>query len=338
MSTQFYRGGNPPPPNFGVRSLASFGERDKLIIRGMHGMGDNLHQRAVIRQAIQRIGFVWLETPWPSIYHDLVGPRLALLSVTTNLRTQAKNVRRSHGLYWKETPPVGKPTTRLHYRPPVVRQTGSLIAAMLAEAGLDPTQYDFRLPVPAAWTERAQELLGRMADRRGDRPLMILRALSARSEWRGAEARNPDPAAYAALYRALRDRFFVVSVADYQQPDEWAVGPTLDADVHFHKGQLDFELLTAMVHAADLVFTSAGFAIVMAQAVGTPSITVFGGYESAKVYSLGATLTPYLPVEPVTPCDCFKHNHACDKRIDVDAQLPRVVAYADSIINKRAAP
>jgi len=83
------------------------------------------------------------------------------------------------------------------------------------------------------------------------------------------------------------------------------------------------------------VFTSAGFGVAMAQAVSTPSIVVFGGYESAKSFSLGAKLTPFVAIEPATPCDCFKHDHACDKRVDLDVQLPRVIAAADSILQRR---
>ena len=56
-----------------------------LVVHGMHGMGDNLYQRAVIRQ----VGPVFLHTPWPQLYADI--PNVTCLKTGTRLRTQAKN-------------------------------------------------------------------------------------------------------------------------------------------------------------------------------------------------------------------------------------------------------
>ncbi len=44
--------------------------KEPIYIRGMHGMGDCIHQRAVIRQLLDRHE-IWLETSWPQIYHDM---------------------------------------------------------------------------------------------------------------------------------------------------------------------------------------------------------------------------------------------------------------------------
>src|SRR5512144_2511893 len=70
-----------------------------VVIHGMHGMGDNLHQRAIVRQLLERYDVVYLETPWPCIYHDLRGPRLRLIRKPTTLRTQAKNEERERQSY-----------------------------------------------------------------------------------------------------------------------------------------------------------------------------------------------------------------------------------------------
>ena len=68
-------------------------------LMGMHGLGDNLHQRAVIRQLWLREHLLLLETPWPCLYHDLVGPRLRLVFKRSMLRTQLKNAQREYSKY-----------------------------------------------------------------------------------------------------------------------------------------------------------------------------------------------------------------------------------------------
>jgi hypothetical protein len=59
-----------------------------IKLASMHGMGDNLHQRAIVRRLMEQ-DVVYLDTPWPSVYHDLVGPRLHLVRpAATTLRTR----------------------------------------------------------------------------------------------------------------------------------------------------------------------------------------------------------------------------------------------------------
>jgi hypothetical protein len=56
---------------------------------------------------------------------------------------------------------------------------------------------------------------------------------------------------------------------------------------------------------------------------------VGGGYERCSVsYSAGARFSPTLFVEPIKPCDCFRHDHACSKQIDLAAASPRVDLFA----------
>src|SRR3546814_2604756 len=84
-----------------------------------------------------------------------------------------------------------------------------------------------------------------------------------------------------------------------------------------HRGELDFETIAALTKKAGLMFSSPGFAVILAQSVGTPSVCVFGGYEAGYSFSAGAQWAPHLAIEPVNACDCFLHNHSCDKRIDL---------------------
>lgn len=122
-----------------------------LMVHGMHGMGDCLHARAVVRQLMETRE-VWLETPWPSIYHDLVGPRLHLVTKGSTLRTQAKNAAREAAAYSGTRPPAGADELTINYPPAVIREARSVLGAMSKVCGVPVG--DFRIPVPRAWIDK----------------------------------------------------------------------------------------------------------------------------------------------------------------------------------------
>lgn len=286
--------------------------RPPVMVDGMHGLGDNLHQRAIVRE-LAKTHEVWLETPWPSVYHALP---VHLVSRGSRLRTQARNARRERDRF-EALPDTPMRRIEVKYPPAEVRRHGGVLAAMSAQCGV--ALGDFSLPVP--WSH-GLEL--------PDRPILVLRPMVERAEWGGNRARNPDLAAWTAICAALRERFFVVSVADLEPDREWLAQPAPDADLVLHAGELDFQRLAALWKAADLVLTPSGFGIVLAQAVGTPVISVFGGYERGYSFSAGATRTPTLAIEPIEPCDCFSHRHKCRKAIDIPAALERVAEFVES--------
>jgi ADP-heptose:LPS heptosyltransferase len=194
---------------------------------------------------------------------------------------------------------------------------------MAAACGV-PGAYDFRLPVPADWMARGLAALGQ----KPARPILVYRPLVERREWGGSTTRNPDREAYAELFAAIRRHFFVVSVADLEAGVEWTASAPVDVDVELHRGELGVEALAGLFAAAALVFCAPGFATVLAQAVGTRAVTVFGGYEDARSFSAGARLTRWLGIEPVNPCACWSHTHRCAKAIDLAAVLPRLEDFA----------
>lgn len=291
--------------------------KPSLRVNGMHGLGDNLHQRGVVRSLAARHE-VWLDTPWPALYHDM--PDVHLFATGSRLRTQSKSLVR-------ERVRIGHPARRFDRQlkvaspPAYIRQHRSVARAMAAFCGVELA--DWRLPVPDSWTHGL--------DLPADRPVMVYRPLTVRREWTGAVTRNPDAGHYAELYQRIRDRFYVISVADIAPPQEMIDGPEQDADLKLHAGQLGITQLAALWKAADLVFTSPGMGLVMAQAVGTPYIATFGGYESAYSFSAGESYARHLNIEPINPCDCCSHTHACDKRIDMPAALARLDAFTEAL-------
>lgn len=287
-------------------------------VRGMHGLGDNIHERALIRQLLDRGDTVYLETPWPSVFHDLAETnRLFFVSKTTRLRTQAKNAQREASKFTRRTVPAGAKAIRVWYPPTAVRNARSVLRAMLIEAGADPARSDFRMPIPDAWWSRTIASISYQAETSG-KPILIYRPLVERTEW-DCKARNPDVSAYRQLIQSIAEYFFVVSIADVVPGKEWIVDPVKVADIEFHKGELTFEEIATLTKRAALVFCSPGFMVPLSQAIGTPAAVVFGGYERAYSFSAGAAFTPYLGIEPIEPCDCFSHAHLCKKRIDLPA-------------------
>lgn len=287
-----------------------------VLIQGMHGLGDNIYQRAVVRQFMERRDEVWLETPWPAIYHDM--PELRLVDPKTSLRTQSKNVVREGDRY-ERSPPKFFDKIKIWYNTNDIQKHGSLPNAMLGQAGCRISGADYRLPVPQEWKDRARSIIGFKR-----KPILVYRPLTARHEWQASAQRNPDPEAYAQIIASIRARFFVISIADVEDGKEWFVGPQIKCDLEFHKGELDVEVLTGLFSLADLVFASPGFALAMAQAVEVPCVTVFGGHEDSRSYLQSAQFAPFLGIDPIDSCNCFNSNHKCDKRIDIVRAKDRV--------------
>lgn len=280
-----------------------------LRVEGMQGLGDNLHQRAVIRQLAQSQE-VWLETPWPQVYHDLP---VRCVPRQTRLRTQQKNERR--GGFFSGRVPVGADRRRIWYTHDSIRRHGGFLAAMCADAGVE--KGDFSLPIPQAWHDQADAWIKRW---KPSRPMMLYRPLVERTEWNGCKARNPDATAYAALARSVRERFFCVSIADLVPGIEWAVSDPIGADVECHRGQLTFEAMAALASRAGLVWASPGFALILAQAVRAPLVAVFGGHEAPRFYDHGYGENLFIG----RGCECFSKSHACEKTIDLDAARERL--------------
>lgn len=294
-----------------------------LLVHGMMGLGDNLHQRAIVRDLMRRHD-VWLETPWPGLYQDLAADGLKLLSRETALRTQAKNAAREAALFTDTASPVGARILNVGYDLALVKKVGFL-PAMAVHCDGSTEALDFRLPIPPAWSVKAARWLRKW---KPHKPLLIYRPLVERPEWRGCRTRNPDPRSYARLFEEIAPDFFTVSVADLEPGAEWIVGPEVATNVQCHAGELDIETLAALTAEAVLVFCSPGFALILAQAVGTRVACVFGGHESARHYIASGLYAPYLGIDPTPPCGCFRLDHACNKAIDLDAALPRIRRFA----------
>lgn len=296
-------------------------KKPALTLRSMHGIGDNLHERAIVRE-LMRDYEVWMKTSWPQMYWDLV-PELHLLPLGSPICWMAKNEVRCKALYGSSRPPRGTREVYPGYSWPDAKAL-SVLGAMAKRVGVPVG--DFRLPIAPSWSAKADALLARLAPRK---PLLIYRPLMAISESSpkaalAKRARNPDFAAYAELFAQIRERYFVVSLADAMPGQEWIVGHQIKADVEFHRGELDCETVMALTARAALVYCSPCFMTVLAQAVGTPLICVFGGWEGKGSFAPGGRFSPWLPIESVAACACWDDSCKHDKTINVPAAAARI--------------
>lgn len=296
-------------------------------IHGMLGIGDQIHSRALLRTAMEQGHRVWLHSHNSSMFYDLIAEGLTVIPF--HPKHKIERIKELENHFRSEAAPRGS-ADRLTYSGDSIRAKGSILAAMYHGAGMKmPAFPDFSLPVPNRWRERARAKIGQI-----DRRLLVYRPIVLNDVW-NAPARSPDPDAYQALFKLVRDRFHVVSIADLTERNgkkEWIVGGEQDADTKFHHGELYFEELVGLFAEASLVFGNAGFSPILAQAVGTPSVIVYGGNESFRTTnSVGAHLAPTLAIEPIKPCECHARTHDCDKRIDVPAAIARIESFVEQL-------
>ncbi len=247
-------------------------DKRPLLVRGMHGLGDNVHQRAIIRALLKRDFKISLETAWPCIYHDLAGENLRFLPRPAALRAQLKNAIREREKFSPAVPAHHTvPTIQITYNRDRIERSPSrtFLEAMFQSAGIgeDYANADMSLPIPEMWAADADALItGWFAHRDTEKPILFYRPLTVRPEWRGSGIRNANVNQYAELVAMVRDSFFVVSIADLEPNREWIVGPQLIPDVAFHRGELPFDTMAALMARAALVYTSSGFPAVLGPA------------------------------------------------------------------------
>ncbi|MER9937423.1 methyltransferase domain-containing protein [Mesorhizobium sp. M0088] len=302
-----------------IAMLQRVSAKPSISVLSMYGMGDCIVQRAVVRE-LMKTRSVELLTYYTAMYHDLIAEGLKVTLVSGHLDPRIRD--RGNGSGGK----AGRQHDRkIGYDHAQTKKHGTILAAMFGSVGLKcPDRADFSLPVKPEWREAARKLVGDT----GGKPIMVYRPIVLNGTW-PCPSRAPDPVAYAALYRSIKDRFFTVSVCNLDQKGEHIVGEEQDVDLKLHHGEADFEALAGLFAEAALVFGNAGFTPILAQAVGTPNICVYGGNESFRfTNSVGAHLAPTLPIEPMKPCECFDRHHQCDKTIDMVDALPKVEAFA----------
>lgn len=310
-------------------------EKPPLVVRGMWGIGDNIHQRAVLRE-LMKTRTIWLDACCVSMFHDFIDEGLHVIRRPwgTGAAARVRDARERaqfDGLRDSDPPPGISDRKHIGYDRASIKAHGSILAAQFASVGITkmPERPDFSMPVPQFWKDKANEFVAPHYD--GKKPLLVYRPVILNKGWE-CPARAPDVNAYDTLYRSIRERFFVVSVANLVAGYEWIVGPKPDVDLELTNGELDFESMAGLFAMADMVFGNPGFAPVLAQAVGTPLVVVYGGNETwADTNSVGAHLASTLAIEPINPCACHQRFHNCKKEIDMEPALEKLDAFVNEV-------
>ena len=293
-------------------------EKLPLLLRGMHGLGDNIHQRALVRSLLPE-NKIWLETSWPCVYHDFVDEGLLFIRRPVALRAQLKNAQREAAKF-TAAPRVQLRTAHNTYNVSTIKASPShtVMEAMYRACGIlkKYPEADYSLPIPPLWADAADKLIDLM---KPTKPICVYRPLSVRQEFRASALRNANAKQYAELFTMMRDTFHVVSLADLEDNREWIVGPQLRPDATFNKGELTFEIVAALTARAKLAFCSGGFMAILAPAVKTPCLDVAGGYEPTGWLADGTKYAPWVGIDTLKPCECGHGSclARCTKEIDM---------------------
>lgn len=258
------------------------------IIHGMKGLGDNIYQRAFIKAMPKPL---YLQTPWAELYEDIEG--VYCTKPHTRLRTQAKNIKK-YKHYHVE--PMGAAIGIQYGR-------NGIMHGMKHCFGVDRQELD--LP-DFGYVESSVKYA-------------VVRPVTHRTEWM-AQSRSPKPEYVAEAAKILRERgFLVVSVADLEDDKEWAELPLPEADVQYHKGELDVRQLLALIQNASVVVGGVGWIVPAAIAAKVPAWIVCGGQGGFnapdRITDLQMDLSKIHFAIPDLYCRCFQSTHKCRKTI-----------------------
>ena len=290
-----------------------------LVIRGMHGLGDNIGQRNFIKE----LPFpVYLETPWPQLYSDL--PNIKLIECDSYWRTQKKNLS-INTFPWADLPQDRGPEIQVGYNNEDLQGEGSIFKKLSDTfGGIVPRTFDmpqFKRPDRALPKNRngAPTYLGNY---------VVIRPTIQRKEW-FSTSRNPDP---QYIYRASEllksEGYFVISVCDLENEQEWIEGKEPIANLKFHHGELSVEELLGLVQNAGLLVGSPGWMVHASLASKVPMALIYGGYGGCNApekiadsrYADTSCLTHFVPDN-----FCLDQNmgcKTCDKTIyDFDSKF-----------------
>lgn len=277
-----------------------------ILIRGMKGLGDNIYQRACVRE-IAKQEAVYLETPWPELYSDLP---IRFVRRETPLRTQMKNLQRQPAHRWSD-PPNGIRAVRNQYGFPP-----GIVEGMARALSIDPNSMIFDLPeFPAVRLNT-------------DRPIAVIRPVTERREW-PSRSRNSKPEYVAKATAILRERgFYTISLADVDEDSEWFIGKPQETDLAFHHGEILVEKMMALIRQAAVVVGSVGWIVPACIATGTPLFCLLGGrgaHNAPEVIThRSMDLSRVMWATPDCFCRCDRPTHECDKTItDVSGKLER---------------
>lgn len=254
----------------------------------MHGLGDTIYQRSVVRH----FPGAYVMTAWPELFADL---DVKCIRTGTRLWYTRRHIE-SSGFAWAR-PPLRAKHLDFSYG---TKDPEPILAAIARKSGKTPTM---DLPDFGASPVKT------------DKPVAIVRPVTIRREWPN-ESRAPDPQYVAQAAEILRAKgFHVVSVLMTEDGKEWQVGD-VQADEVLHNRPI-VEVLAAVQNAA-LVVGGVGWIVPASLAMRVPSYIILGGalrLNSPQRIASGTDSEHIGWAWPDEPCQCARLDHACAKHI-----------------------
>lgn len=266
-----------------------------MLVSGMQGLGDNIYQRAVLREIKEP---VHLRTSWPQLYHDL--PNIKSVMSKTRLRTQLKNIQRLGGNAW--SPDQCGSLVKLSYSAHDLVKS-SILQIMSSQLNAVPKVFDLpKFKRPDIEMKYA-----------------VVRPCTLRSEWCN-HSRGPLSEYVSQAAEILREKgFYTVSVADLQGTAEWADGELPKCDLEYNHGELGIEDLMGLIQGASVVVGGVGWITPASIAADVPLITILGGLGGfnapERVTCPPMDTSKAYWIYPDKYCYCTDMRHACNKKI-----------------------
>jgi hypothetical protein len=266
-----------------------------IIIETQHGLGDNIYSRAFVKQMCQHRE-VYLQTPFTEVYQDLP---VKFIKCNSVLRTQSKNIKRSKVEF---VPRPSAVTITPKYNA-VHLARSNMFEGMSQAFGVKPLDVD--LP-------KFQSHI------KSDKPICVIRPATVRNEWL-AVSRNAMPEYIHEASLAVLDDYYVVSVADIDNENEYGCEPLPKAHLYLNAGELTASELIGLIQSADLVIGGVGFIVPMCIAAKVNLICILGGNggynHPSKITDVRMDLSKVDFIQPDNYCMCTDMRHKCNKTI-----------------------
>ena len=289
----------------------------KIFVDCLQGIGDQIYSRPFVKLlAADPSNEVYLNSVLPFLYSDIPGLKFIDPGVP-KYRTQQKAYDPEMFTCFTDPPAEFDRTIKWGYARQELRKH-NIVSHMEHAFGFAPHQkLDFTLP---SWGDAdrlvdhvlTHPLYARM-------PIAVIRPVTIRKEWL-CSSRAPDPHYLGWAARVLRDAgYFIVSIADCAEGEEWIDGPLPYADLRLHAGELGIKGTLTLLKRASIVVGGSGFIIPAAVSAGTRLFIIFGGrgeYDNPHiVLDLRMDLKKIGWALPDKFCRCNKMEHACNKEI-----------------------
>lgn len=294
------------------------------LIKCMEGIGDQIYVRPFIKAyaEIHSSESVFVDTTLPFLFSDL--PVQFVKRQNAQYRTQ-KAALAKNDVKMVDLPKKIDKTIYQHYSNDDLKNF-NIIGNLTKRFGvLEEQLVQLSLPdalsIPNSMTFRSLKLAGRK--------IAVVRPVTYRVEFH-CTTKAPLPGYVAWCAKLLREAgYFVISIADCVEGEEWIVGDEPPADLKLHAGELGLAQTLGLIREADLVIGGPGFIVPAAIAAGTDLFIIFGGRGGFDnpYHLLDLRLNTKSKLGWAIPnnfCRCKFWTHDCDKTInDLDSQFFR---------------